>query len=149
MYAKLSPAKQAEYAENATYKAVLEKYTEYASLSVVAIFTSDNPALATDAGFSVSGKYNSKASFEYNGTTYKGPLKLESATTVSFTNAIANKITIKIGAAGGQIKLNGTAYKDEDNDGLIVIDSLAAGDHQITKASGDPNLCYIELEPAA
>ncbi len=149
LYAKLSPAKQAEYAENATYKAVLEKYTEYASLSVVAIFTSDNPALATDAGFTVSGKYNSKASFEYNGTTYKGPLKLESATTVSFTNAIANKITIKIGTAGGQIKLDGTTYKDEDNDGLIVIDSLAAGDHQITKASGDPNLCYIELEPAA
>ena len=38
--------------------------------------------------------------------------------------------------------------KDEDNDGFIVIDSLGAGNHSITKASGDPNLCYVLLEAA-
>ena len=57
-------------------------------------------------------------------------------------------MTLKLGTAGGQIKVDGNVYKDEDNDGLIVINDLAAGNHTITKASGDPNLCYVELEPS-
>lgn len=121
---------------------------EISEQTTVAIFTGDNPALATGAGFTVSGKYNSKSSFEYNGTTYNSPLKMESATSVTFTTATDKKITIKIGTAGGQLKIDGTVYKDEDNDGFIVIDSLGAGNHSITKASGDPNLCYVLLEAA-
>ena len=148
LYEKLSPAKQAEYAENETYKAIVEKYKEYANQSVVAIFTSGDTSLATSAGFTVNGNYNSKGSFEYNGKTYSGPLKLESSTSVSFSTAATNKMTLKLGTAGGQIKVDGNVYKDEDNDGFIVINDLAAGNHTITKASGDPNLCYVELEPS-
>lgn len=116
--------------------------------TTVAIFTSGNTALASNAGFTVSGKYNSKGSFEYNGNTYTAPLKMESSTSVTFTTAAAKKITVKIGSAGGQLKIDGTVYEDKDNDGFIVIDSLAAGNHSITKASGDPNLCYVLLEPS-
>ncbi len=148
LYEKLSPAKQAEYAENKTYKAIVEKYKEYANQSVVAIFTSGDTSLATSAGFTVNGNYNSKGSFEYNGKTYSGPLKLESSTSVSFSTAATNKMTLKLGTAGGQIKVDGNVYKDEDNDGFIVINDLTAGNHTITKASGDPNLCYVELEPS-
>ncbi|MDE7452776.1 MAG: InlB B-repeat-containing protein [Clostridia bacterium] len=119
------------------------------SSTVVAIFTKDTPSLATNAGFTVSGKYNSSGSFEYNGTTYNAPLKLESSTSVTFTTTVKQKLTLKIGNKGGQLNVDGKTYKDEDNDGLIVIDDLAAGNHEIAKASGDPNLCYALLEKAA
>jgi len=149
LYGKLSAAKQTEYAENATYKAVLDRQSELANQTVVAIFTDKDHSLATNAGFTVNGKYNSKGSFDYNGTTYSSPLKMESSTSVTFTSTGTKKITIKIGTAGGQLKIDGTVYKDGDSDGFIVIDDLAAGSHTIAKASGDPNLCYILLEPAA
>ena len=146
-YDRLTPAQQAGI-DAAKYEAVMAKYTELANQAVVAIFTKNDPSLATNAGFTVNGKYNGKGSFEYNGTTYSSPLKLESSTSVTFTTSATNKMVIKIGTAGGQLKVDGTVYKDTDNDGFIIIDGLAAGNHSITKASGDPNLCYIELAPA-
>lgn len=146
-YERLTPAQQAGI-DAAKYEAVMAKYTELANQAVVAIFTKNDPSLATNAGFTVNGKYNGKGSFEYNGTTYSSPLKLESSTSVTFTTSATNKMVIKIGTAGGQLKVDGTVYKDTDNDGFIIIDGLAAGNHSITKASGDPNLCYIELAPA-
>ncbi|MDE6597928.1 MAG: InlB B-repeat-containing protein [Clostridia bacterium] len=115
--------------------------------TTVAIFTKDDTSLAGD--FTVSGKYNSNGTFEYNGETYNAPLKLESSTSVTFNTAGTQKLTLKIGTKGGQLKVDGTVYKDDDGDGFIVINNLAAGSHEITKASGDPNLCYAVLEAAS
>ncbi|MGN0812590.1 MAG: Ig-like domain-containing protein [Candidatus Coproplasma sp.] len=123
---------------------------DLAAATTVAIFTNDDTSLATSVGFTVTGSYKSGVSFEYAGKTYNSPLKLESKTSVTFTTAVAQKMTIKLYSAGGQIKVDGTNYTDDDNDGLIVINSLAAGSHTITKGnSGDPHLCYVILEAVA
>ncbi|MGN1104526.1 MAG: Ig-like domain-containing protein, partial [Candidatus Coproplasma sp.] len=122
---------------------------ELAAATTVAIFTKDDTTLATSAGFTVSGSYKSGVSFTYNGITYNQPLKLESSTSVTFSTVVTQKLTIKIYTAGGQLKVDGVVYEDTDSDGFIVIDSLAAGDHSITKGSGDPNLCYVILEAVA
>jgi hypothetical protein len=44
------------------------------------------------------------------------------------------------------MKLNGTAYTDEDNDKIIVVENLEAGNYEITK-SGVCNLFYLALSP--
>ncbi|MGN0807409.1 MAG: Ig-like domain-containing protein [Candidatus Coproplasma sp.] len=119
---------------------------DLASSTTVAIFTKDDASLATSVGFTVSGSYKSGVSFEYCGTTYNSPLKLESSTSITFTTVITQKVTIKIYTAGGNLNVDGVTYSDTDGDGIILIDSLAAGDHTITKGSGDPNLCYVILE---
>lgn len=119
------------------------------SQTTVAIFTKDDTSLASDAGFTVNGNYKESVSFEYNGITYTAPLKLESSTSVTFNTDAVQKMTIKIGTNGGQLKVDGTIYQDSDNDGFIIIDLLEAGNHSITKSNGDPNLCYVELSPAA
>ncbi|MGN0813723.1 MAG: InlB B-repeat-containing protein, partial [Candidatus Coproplasma sp.] len=127
-------------------EAVLE---ELASKTIVAIFTNDDTSLATNAGFTVSGSYKSGVSFVYDEVAYNSPLKLESSTSVTFSTAAESTLTIKIYSAGGQLKVDGTTYVDSDSDGFITVENLAAGSHTITKASGDPHLCYVIIGAAS
>ena len=137
-------------AEKAIYDKAIEVYTAYASQAKVAIFDKSNLALATDAGFTVNGKKGYKGTsdtFTYNGTQYSSPLKLQSGDTVTFSTASAMKVTIMLHTGKGQeITVDGTKYA-ANSDGLIIIDSLAAGDHTIGRVS-EAWLCYVELLPA-
>ncbi len=81
--------------------------------------------------------------FVYGGETYNCPLKMESATKVSFTAAGTVTITIHTDTASKNIKVDGTRYTTDAN-GEVTL-TLEAGSHTITK--GDSlNLCYIILE---
>ncbi len=129
--------------EQAKYTRLLEQYNALKQTAVVAIFTKDDPSLATAAGFTVSGNYKSGASFVYDGKTYNSPLKMESATSVSFTATGSVTVTVKLDAAGAAVKIDGTKHTADDN-GIVEV-TLAAGSHTITK--GDScNLCYIVVE---
>ncbi len=114
-----------------------------ASQSKVGIFTKDNPALASGAGFTVTGNYKDKETFEYGGNTYNGPLKMESSTIVTFTTAAKMKMTFVLHAGGKAktIKVDGKAVSPTDE---IV---LEAGEHKITRNDGEAWLCYVILTP--
>ncbi|MCM1438356.1 MAG: Ig-like domain-containing protein [Roseburia sp.] len=137
-------------AEKTVYDGAVAKYTEYASKASVAIFDKNHLELASDAGFTVNGKKGYKGTsqtFTYNGTQYSSPLKLQSGDTVTFSTASAMKVTIMLHKDKGQkVKLDGTEYT-ANSDGLIIIESLAAGSHTIGRVS-EAWLCYVELLPA-
>ena len=151
LYNKLTTAQKAQYAENATYKAVMARLETLNNQSIVAIFTKGDTSLASDAGFTVNGKKGYKGTsqtFTYNGKEYDSPLKLQSGDTVTFSTAVAMKVVIKLHTGGSsKITLDGTSYT-ADSDGIITINSVAAGNHTIGR-DGEAWLCYVELAPAA
>ena len=101
-------------------------------------FTKDG---TTSSFFTISGNLNSKASTSaaYNGATYSGKgLKMESATSITFTAASAGTLVL-VNEAGftGKTKVDGE--KQAATDGIISV-SIAAGNHEITK--GDSTNLY-------
>ncbi len=131
-------------AQQSKYDSLLSQYSELQKLVIVAIFTGEDPSLASDAGFTVSGNYKMNVSFVYEGETYNNPLKMESATLISFTLADEMTVTLCTDGIGKRIKIDGTAYTTDDQGSVIV--TLAAGTHTITKGE-ICNLCYIILTP--
>jgi pectate lyase len=96
--------------------------------------------------FTISGNTStSKGSATVGGDTYTCCLKMESATSISFT--ISSPMTLTLVFAGGEsgkkVKIDGTNYTT-DAQGRVTV-QLEAGAHEITK--GDSiNLFYISLE---
>ncbi len=152
LYNKLTEAQQGKLTaeEKAKYAEIKAAYEEYASQAVVAIFTKDDTSLASNVGFTVNGKKGYKGSsqtFTYDGKEYDSPLKLQSGDTVTFSTAVAMKVVIKLHSGGSQkILLDGTSY-NADSDGIVTINSVAAGNHTIGR-DGEGWLCYVELAPA-
>ncbi len=126
------------------YDTACAQYEALKKANIVAIFTGMEPSLAANAGFTVSGNYKVGVTFEYEGTTYERPLKMESKTTVSFVTEEAVILKLKVDAAGVRIKIDGTNYT-ADAEGFVTVE-LKAGTHTITKGE-TCNLCYVILSP--
>ena len=142
--------------------------TATVSYSIATSGTSGNPAIAsgtitvvqpgtTTGGeihdFTVSGKISSfytitgnmnstDGSQTYDGLTLTSRLKIESATSITYTTTGVSTLTLVFdGTFSGAIKLNGSSYTASA--GIVVIPSLPAGSYTITK--GDTaNLFYIK-----
>lgn len=83
--------------------------------------------------YTITGNLSSsKGTVEYAGKTLTQCLKLESATSITFTAAKDGKITLVFTEPAATIKVDGTKYTSGGN-GIIEVD-LAAGSHSITKA---------------
>lgn len=80
---------------------------------------------------------------DYNGTTYKDAIKVESQTHIKFTLANSKTITLVTDAANKKIRINGTEYVTDANEILTM--ELAAGDYDISKKDS-MNLFAIILE---
>ncbi len=147
-YDSLTEAQKAIVGDITRLTAAEEMLTKLASQSKVAIFSKNSPELASDAGFTVGGKIGYKGTsqtFEYNGTTYDSPLKMQSGTTVTFSTAVAMKIQIKLHEGKSQvIAVDGTKYTATAG---VVEYELAAGSHTIEKGDGEAWLCYVVLSP--
>ncbi len=130
--------------EQAKYQSLLSQYGQLKQPDILVLFTGEHPEYAADAGFTVSGNYKVGVSYEYEGVTYNRPLKMESATTVTFTLQDAVTLTLRVDAPGKNIKIDGSKYA-ADAEGTVTV-TLEAGSHTITK--GDScNLCWILLAP--
>ncbi|MGN0592789.1 MAG: dockerin type I domain-containing protein [Ruminococcus sp.] len=91
--------------------------------------------------FTITGNLStSKGTVEYDGKTLTQCLKMESATSISFTNAADGTITLVFVEPAATIKVDGTKYT-ADGSGIITVD-VAAGSHTITKADS-ANLFYM------
>ena len=117
-----------------------------ASQSRVGIFQKNHADLA--GSFTVSsgaGYKGTSQTFEYNGTAYDSPLKMESKTNVTFSTAEKMKLTIYLHGGGTQdIAVDGKTYKATN--GIVEIE-IEAGEHKITRGSGEAWLCYVILSP--
>ena len=93
--------------------------------------------------YSISGNLStSKGTATYNGLTLTQCLKIESATSISFTAGSSGKFTMVFGEPSATIKIDGTKYT-ADSSGVLSVD-LGAGSHSITKADA-VNLFYMSF----
>ncbi|MBS2098336.1 pectate lyase family protein [Carboxylicivirga linearis] len=94
--------------------------------------------------YNISGNLSdSKGTVVYNGLTLTQCLKIESATSISFTSTQNGQLTLVFNEGfEGKFKVNGTAYYPTN--GILNLD-IAAGDYEFTK--GDvANLYFMSLE---
>jgi len=95
-------------------------------------------------GTSVANLSTSKGTISYNGLTLTQCLKMETATSITFTTTHPSTLTLVMNTsatdATAQIKIDGTNRTDAS--GIITV-SLAAGSHTLAK-SNSANLFYIK-----
>lgn len=95
-------------------------------------------------GTSVANLSTSKGTISYNGLTLTQCLKMETATSITFTTTHPSTLTLVMNTsatdATAQIKVDGTNRTDAS--GIITV-SLAAGSHTLAK-SNSANLFYIK-----
>jgi pectate lyase len=78
----------------------------------------------------------------YDGLTLTARLKMETATTISYsTNSLSTLTLVLEPTYNGPIKLDGVAYTASS--GIVVIPSVPVGNHSITKGNST-NLYYIK-----
>ena len=81
-----------------------------------------------------------KGTVSYNGLTLTQSLKMESATSIGFTNTAKGDLTLVFVEPNATVKVDGTKYT-ANGDGIIQV-SVSAGTHTITKAD-TANLYYM------
>ncbi len=100
--------------------------------------------------FTVSGNCsNSKGTVEVNGTTYTDCLKMESATSISFSCNAGSTLFMVFGSggAGKRVKIDGETHTI-NADGTLTVELAKEGTHTITK--GDScNLFYLSVKNGA
>ena len=93
--------------------------------------------------FIVSGNYGTTQAV-IDGATYSKGLKMESSTSLTFTTSKSYKLTVHV-TAGKKIKVDGIDYTVPDS-GILVIDTIDAGNHFVTKNTTSTLLYYLSLE---
>ena len=112
-------------------------------------FTGGTPSNPTFFTFASDNYAIGKDKAVVNDTTYEDGLKMESATSISFTTTETATITLVFGSTNTpSIKLDGTAntkLSDASISGnVLTIKNVAAGTHTLTKSSSG-NLYYISV----
>ena len=131
-YNSLTSAQQALVTNYATLTAAEAAYQELASQTQVLTFNTGSSG--DNSYFTVSGNLKSGiASKTYNGVTYTTALKIESATSITFTTSKTSTITLVTDSASKRIIINGTTYTTDSN-GILVVENLAAGSVTIKKS---------------
>ena len=118
-----------------------------ATISAAAISGSVSHNFTTDGTassyFDITGNLSTgKGTMTYNGQTLTQCLKMESATSITFTTSAALTLTLAI-KDGTTFYLDGAA-QNIPADGIFTT-SLPAGSHEIKKGSGSSNLFFIGL----
>lgn len=112
-------------------------------------------AQTTDGYFSWNtAKHNFNSKFTdatYDGTKYTSGLKMEGTTNVSFTSTVvADVIIVQSTWSDKTIKFDGTELVVADAESgtgcrIYTIEDVAAGDHSITRGSGESGLFLIQV----
>lgn len=130
----------------------VESNVESATPTVGAVSTGDEIHNFTESGtnstfYSISGNLStSKGTVIYNGLTLTQCLKIESATSISFTTTAESTLTLVFndGFSGG-IKVDGASYNATN--GILSL-TIPGGSHNITKTDV-ANLYYMSVEYAS
>jgi len=111
---------------------------------------------ATPSGFFThEGSHNFNAKFKdatYDGVNYTSGLKMESATVIKFSTTGASVVTIVQSTWSEKtLKLDGTELAIADATAgtgcrIYTVENVAAGDHTITRGSGESGIFFIQVE---
>lgn len=126
---------------------------------VFTIAFNTKPATESTSGyFTLSEKqsWNSKYTGTYEGVSYGQGLKMEAATSVTFTTTKMANVTIVQSLAANDtkyMKLDDTQFEASDRVddkantvGVYTVTSLAAGTHVLTRGTGEDGLLFIRVE---
>ena len=115
------------------YKKLTDAETAFAALPQESqVLTFDSGASGDNSFFTVSGNLKSNApELTYNGVKYTSALKMEGATTITFTTTAKTTIVIVTDTANKKIKIGDAKYTTDAN-GILSME-LAAGTHTISK----------------
>lgn len=126
---------------------------------VFTIAFNTKPATESTSGFftlSEKQNWNAKYTGTYDGVTYGQGLKMESATSVTFTTTKMANVTIVQSLAANDtkyMKLDDTQFEASDRVddkantvGVYTVTSLAAGTHVLTRGTGEDGLLFISVE---
>ena len=105
--------------------------------------------------YTFSGKHNFNNKFtgaSYAGIDFTSGLKMEGTTTVNFTTTkVSTVIVVQSTSAGSDktIKFDGEALAngvEETGYKIYTVSNVAAGNHSVTRGSGEAGLFYISVE---
>lgn len=115
-----------------------------------------SPGVSTPSGFFThEGNFNFNSKFngaEYADISFTQGLKMEGSTTIKFTTAYESTVTIVQSTwSSNTIKLDGSALSVGDAAAgtgcrIYTVENVAAGNHTITRGSGESGLFYIKVE---
>ena len=118
------------------------------------------PGTSTPSGFftyDTSGKWNFNNKFtggEYDGISFSSGLKMEGTTKILFTTTAVSTVTIvQSDWSANTIKLDGEELAVADAEActggrVYTVADVAAGDHNITRGSGESGLFLVKVEYA-
>lgn len=117
-------------------------YDEEMAKTVVILFQKSNSdSYYSELGVTIeNGNYKSGESYTYDGQTYNEPLKIESKTQITIMVGEGKTVYLRL-SGSGKIKIDGASYSSDEN-GLVTIEGLGEGTHEITKDTS-LNLYYI------
>lgn len=131
-------------------------FADEATLVLNSGATSTPSDFFTVAKGSDNPSYNANYTGVYDGVTYTKGLKMESATTVSFTTDASATITVVQSTAKNgdkTINFDGAALTDGKTDvtgtttcKVYTVTKVAAGDHTISRGNGETGLLYVKVE---
>ena len=137
--------------------AVLMSTTTYAGQKFTYTFNGGS-ATSNPAGYfsyDTSGKWNFNAKYtgcEYDGKSYSNGLKMEGSTKIMFTSTTISTVTIVQSTwSANTIVFDGTELAIADAEQgtgcrVYTISDVAAGDHNITRGSGESGLFLVSVE---
>ena len=148
LYAALTSEQKSAVDNYSTLTSARTAYNEILSARQVLNFTTD--AITGNSFFTVA-KGTGSASLKsgvaektYDGVKYTKALKIESATTITFTTSAATTITIITDSTSITVTIDGTAYAP-NSDGVIIIENLASGSHTISRGSGEAHIYAVSV----
>lgn len=118
----------------------------------------NNSEVSDPEGFfthDANGKFNFHSKFtgaEYDGINFTYGLKMEGSTKILFTTTEESTVTIvQSTVSSNTIKFDGNALSvDDAAEGtgcrIYTIENVAAGDHNITRGSGESGIFYVKAE---
>ena len=145
IYAALTSEQKTLVTNYDTLTSARTAYNEILSARQVLNFTTD--AITGNSFFTVA-KGTGSASLKsgvaektYDGVKYTKAVKVESATTITFTTSAATTITIITDSTSITVTIDGTAYTP-NADGVITT-TISAGAHTISRGNGEAHIYAV------
>lgn len=105
-----------------------------------------------------TGKHNFNAKYtgSYGGVSYTKGLKMEGTTLIAFTSTATSTVTIvqslsandtkNVAFDGSQLDVSDRVDNTTDKVGVYTITDVAAGEHSITRGSGETGVLFVQVE---
>ena len=102
----------------------------------------DNSFFTVAKGTGAASLKSGVAEKTYDGVKYSSALKVESATTISFTTTSTATLVIITDSTTITVKVD-NVEKTPNSNGVIIIENFASGSHTISRGSGEAHIYAV------